>query len=105
MKTKRIIDISVIGREVEFKSNELFAIYRLIADLERILSESKQNNLLLYNSEQETIVKTIGLLSNIIDKNAMDNLLYGPCSDIFEFTQINQEDPATILDKSMHSYE
>ena len=100
MKTKRIIDISVIGREVEFKSDELFAIYNLISHLERI---NKQYGLTSW--DEEIMTKTIGLLSNIIDKNTIDKLLYSPCSDIFEFTQINPEDPATILDKAIHSNE
>lgn len=101
MKTKRIIDISVIGTEVEFKSDELFAIYTLIANLERI----KNTNRDLNDLDEETIIKAIGLLSNIIDKNAIDKLLYNPCSDIFEFTQISPEDPATILDKAVHNNE
>jgi hypothetical protein len=98
MKTKRIIDISVIGREVEFKSDELFAIYTLIANLEGI----KYNNSDLNDFDKKIITKAIGLLSNIIDKNTIDKLLYNPCSDIFEFTQISPEDPATILDKAIH---
>lgn len=80
MKTEQIIDSSIVGRAVSFESNELFAIYSLITNLE-VLAD----NLVLSNVQKQQLNKTIGLLSNIIDKSAMDNLLYNPCEDIFTY--------------------
>lgn len=98
MKAKRIIDISVIGREIELKSTELFGIYRLIINLKNI---NQRYNMSKY--DQDRVSDTINLLSNIIDKNSIENLLYGECSDIFEFTEISPIDPATILDNQLNN--
>ena len=80
MKTEQIIDSSIVGRAISFESNELFAIYSLITNLELMARHSD-----LSNVQKQQLNKTIGLLSNIIDKSAMDNLLYNPCEDIFTY--------------------
>lgn len=92
MKTEPIIDSSIVGRAVSFESNELFAIYSLVTKLKVLLRNS-----LLSNMDKESIKQTIGLLSNIIDKNTMDNLLYNPCTDIFTY-QGNPVDWTTLED-------
>lgn len=93
MKVKPIIDSSIVGRTVDFDSSELFAIYNLVTKLEVLALDNS-----LYNVDKESIKQAIGLLSNIIDKNAMNNLLYNPCPDIFTY-QENGVDLATWADK------
>lgn len=96
MKTQAIIDSSIIGRRIELMTSELFAIYNLITKLEVMA----KNTTLDY--DKENINKTIGLLSNIIDKNAIESLLYGHCSDIFEYHS-STIDPATLADQEQES--